>query len=155
MEKCKYFHTFTYTFSSQELDFKRHMLWSLFRDQWVKVESYCSLCWYWWNDWPSLFKFLFKAFYGQCALLIRFTDSDYPFGIFKLFVLTLWHTCTNHLHNRIISLRREVWAHKTGLTPSLFIEVYVPSHWPPIFSNRVSSLKMTIPLRKSKAKWSN
>ena len=31
------------------------------------------------------------------------------------------------LRDRIISLRREVWAYKTSLTPPLFIEVPVPS----------------------------
>ena len=30
------------------------------------------------------------------------------------------------LHGRIISLRGQVWVHKTSLTQSLFIEVYVP-----------------------------
>jgi hypothetical protein len=33
-----------------------------------------------------------------------------------------------HLHDRIISLRGEVWAHKTSLTPPLFIEVSVLRH---------------------------
>ena len=37
-------------------------------------------------------KFLFKAFFGHCALRIWFMDSDYPFGIFKLF---LWHFDTH------------------------------------------------------------
>jgi hypothetical protein len=32
-----------------------------------------------------------------------------------------------HLHDRITSLRGKVWAHQTSLTPSLFIEVPVPS----------------------------
>ena len=31
------------------------------------------------------------------------------------------------LHDCIISLRGEVWVHKTSLTPPLFIEVPVPS----------------------------
>ena len=34
--------------------------------------------------------------------------------------------CEKHLYVRIIS-RREVWAHKTSLTPPLFIKVPVPS----------------------------
>ena len=33
-----------------------------------------------------------------------------------------------HLHDHIISLKRDVWAHKTSLTQPLFIEVPVPSH---------------------------
>jgi hypothetical protein len=32
-----------------------------------------------------------------------------------------------HLHDHIISLRGEVWAHKCSLTPSYFIVVHVPS----------------------------
>ena len=31
-----------------------------------------------------------------------------------------------HLHGRIISLRVEVWAHRTSLYPTLFIEMPVP-----------------------------
>ena len=36
-------------------------------------------------------------------------------------------TCGKHLHDPIISLRGEVWAHKTTLVCSLFIEVPVLS----------------------------
>jgi hypothetical protein len=32
-----------------------------------------------------------------------------------------------HLHDRIISVRGEVWAHKTILASPLFIEMHVPS----------------------------
>jgi hypothetical protein len=35
-------------------------------------------------------------------------------------------TCRKHVHHRIISLRGEDCAHKTSLTPPLFIEVPVP-----------------------------
>jgi hypothetical protein len=35
--------------------------------------------------------------------------------------------CGKNLHDRIISLRGEVWVHKTNLTPPLLIEVPVPS----------------------------
>jgi hypothetical protein len=31
----------------------------IFCVQWVKVRGDCSLCWYWWNWWPSLFKLSF------------------------------------------------------------------------------------------------
>jgi hypothetical protein len=34
-------------------------------------------------------------------------------------------SCGNHFHDYIISLRQEVWAHKTSLTLPLFIEVPV------------------------------
>ena len=36
-------------------------------------------------------------------------------------------TSGKHLHDRIISLSGEVWAHKTSLTPPLFIGVPVAS----------------------------
>jgi hypothetical protein len=32
-----------------------------------------------------------------------------------------------YLHDRIVSLRGEVWAHTTSLTPPLFIDVLVPN----------------------------
>ena len=35
-------------------------------------------------------------------------------------------TCRKHLHNRIISLRGEVWAHKASLKPPLYIGLPVP-----------------------------
>jgi hypothetical protein len=35
-------------------------------------------------------------------------------------------TCGKHLHDYIISLRGQVWAQKTSLTPPLLIEVPVP-----------------------------
>jgi len=37
-------------------------------------------------------------------------------------------TCMRQLHDNIISLRGEAWAHKTRLTPPHFIEVSVPRH---------------------------
>jgi len=36
-------------------------------------------------------------------------------------------TCGEHLHDHIISRRGVFWAHKTSVTPPLFIEVSVPS----------------------------
>ena len=36
-------------------------------------------------------------------------------------------TCGKRLHDRIISLREQVWAHTTSLIPHLFIEVHFPS----------------------------
>jgi hypothetical protein len=35
-------------------------------------------------------------------------------------------TCGKHLHDSIISLRREVWTHTTSLAPSPLIEVHEP-----------------------------
>jgi hypothetical protein len=40
--------------------------------------------------------------------------------------LNILLACRKHLHDCIISLRGEVWAHKTNLTLPLFIEVPVP-----------------------------
>ena len=58
------------------------------------------------------------------------------YGIFVFFIMALltWLyarvdillTCGKHLHDRIISLRGDVWDHKISLTPPLFIEVPVP-----------------------------
>jgi hypothetical protein len=36
-------------------------------------------------------------------------------------------TCRKHLHDCIISVRVDVWAHNISLTPPLFIEVPIPS----------------------------
>jgi len=36
-------------------------------------------------------------------------------------------TCAKHLHGRIVSFRVAIWSHKTNLTPTLLIEVPVPS----------------------------
>jgi len=47
---------------------------------------------------------------------------------FRLYVkVCILLTHKKHLHDRIIWLRGEVWAHKTSLTSQLFIEVPVPS----------------------------
>ena len=55
-----------------------------------------------------------------------------PFFIIMLFNrlyvrIDILPTYENHFHDRIISLRGQVWAHKTSLTPPLFIGVPVPS----------------------------
>jgi hypothetical protein len=59
------------------------------------------------------------------------------FKIIVVFITTLFArfyervdillTNGKHLHDRIISVRGEVWAHKTSLASPLFIEVHVPS----------------------------
>ena len=53
----------------QDLDFQRHMSWSfcfVFNElsrgggcQLIEVWCSCSLCWYWWNSWPSLLRLFF------------------------------------------------------------------------------------------------
>ena len=62
--------------------------------------------------------------------------QDYTFCIkntVRLVVSEVWQlTCGKHVHDRIISLIRDVWIHKTCLAPPLFIYVYVPrqeSEW--------------------------
>ena len=42
-------------------------------------------------------------------------------------IITVLLTRGKHFHDSIISLRGEVWAHKTGLSPPLFIEVLILS----------------------------
>jgi hypothetical protein len=37
-------------------------------------------------------------------------------------------TSRKHLYDRIIPLNEDVWAHKTSLTPPLFIELPVQNH---------------------------
>ena len=44
-------------FPSQDLEFRRDILWSFLCS--VKMRGECSFCWYWWNWWPSLFKLSF------------------------------------------------------------------------------------------------
>jgi len=56
----------------------------------------------------SFYPFLFTI---VLSVLLRFTDSDYPFGIFKLF----------------FSLRGKLWAHKPSLLAPPFIKVSVRS----------------------------
>jgi hypothetical protein len=48
-----------------------------------------------------------------------FKSARFSFDQTKMFIRG------KHLHDRIISLRGEVWAHKTSLTPPLFVEVSV------------------------------
>jgi len=44
------------------------------------------------------------------------------------------HVCRKHLHDHIISLRGDVWGHKTGLIRPLFIEVSIkPGKWTVIY----------------------
>ena len=47
-----------------------------------------------------------------------------PSSFFKVHFLL---TRGKHLQDQIISLRDQIWAHRTSLTPPLFIEVPVPS----------------------------
>ena len=48
---------------------------------------------------------------------------------FRIYVsVNIFLTCGKYLHDRIISLRREILAHKTSLPPPPFIEVLVLSH---------------------------
>ena len=62
------------------------------------------------------------------VLLLRYTDYDCPFGIFKLFL----NVC-------IALLKGTMWAHKTSLTSSVFVPGF---QWGMCFSRSV--LQMTV-----------
>jgi len=71
--------------------------------------------------------------------------QDYTFCIkntVRLVVSEVWQLiCEKHVHDRIISLKRDVWIHNTCLAPPLFIYVYVPrqeSEWSSICLQGVS-----------------
>ena len=71
----------------------------------------CSLGWQDWSVIPKLFTRLTR--------LERYTKAVHSGAMVNILL-----SCENHLHDRIISLRV---AHKTSLTPPLFIEVAVPN----------------------------
>lgn len=50
--------------------------------------------------------------------------------LFTLFYVRVYIllTCREHFYDHNLSRRREIWAHKTGLTASFFIEGSVPRH---------------------------
>ena len=81
-----------------------------------------------------------------CRSLFFVSTSSSPFNLYFLVFCFYWHfyfilcarlyasvdillTCVRHLHDRIISLRVEVCAHKANLTPPRFIEVPVRKKW--------------------------
>jgi hypothetical protein len=64
---------------------------------------------YWWVIFNDTSLFVMKLFVRSCARV----------GILL--------ACGKHVHDRIISLKSQIWAHKTSLTSSLFIKVSVPS----------------------------
>jgi hypothetical protein len=96
-----------------------------------------------------LYFVLLSFFFWPLYCLIRFADSYFPFDIFKLinephsaFCATTYRTTlltqlcvkvgilltrAKHLHDRITSIRRDIWTNKTNLTTPLIIVVYVPS----------------------------
>jgi hypothetical protein len=45
--------------------------------------------------WPLICLF-FCLLAIDLSVLLRYTDSDYPFGIFKLFLLSLWLYCSQN-----------------------------------------------------------
>jgi hypothetical protein len=59
----------------------------------------------------------------RCSIHMKLSRTgDY------LIEVTSWAGLTGKLlHNRLISLRKEVWAHQSLLTPPIFIDVPVPS----------------------------
>ena len=44
--------------------YKNNML-LYFYVQWFELRGDCSLCWYWWICWPSLFKLSFHKYYKE------------------------------------------------------------------------------------------
>ena len=64
---------------------------------------------YWWVIFNDTSLFVMKLFVRSCA---------------KVGILL---ACGKHVHDRIISLKSQIWAHKTNLSSSLFIKVRVPS----------------------------
>jgi len=54
-------------------------------------------------------------------------SMDKAFFIRTLLSVVILLSCGQNLHNRIISVRGEVLAHKTSLTPPLFYKNAVPS----------------------------
>ena len=91
------------------------------------------------DRWLSLCTFSFG--HVLSVLLLRYTNSDYPFGIFKLslldvYVIFHWNTVLNIgkwfedvkrpssiPHYMIISLQGEIRSNKISITSPLFIEV--------------------------------
>ena len=71
----------------------------------IFVEHMSSLPGFLWGSSYSIFSFmcmfcrsLFVLLTNVLSLLLRFMDSDYPFGIFKLFleILLLYNAITDH-----------------------------------------------------------
>ena len=74
------------------------------------------------------------AFVSQWLNILCMLFKIKPFFIITLFtrlyvMVGILLTCGKHWSDRIISLRREVWAYKTSLTLPLLIEVPVPGKW--------------------------
>ena len=74
------------------------------------------------QDYIALFLIaLFAGWSEERSVISRgFSTMVYMWGFGNVF------TCWKHLNDSIISLRGEVWAHKTSLTPPHLIEVLVP-----------------------------
>jgi len=73
----------------------------------------------------TTFYFIFLLFFGpfqQNLNKIKMEVHEYSNKTPDYILLTRG----KHLHDRIISLRGEVWVYKTSLTPSLFIKVSEP-----------------------------
>ena len=70
---------------------------------------------------PSATKNVKKVF-GESSRGHNFTMTSILYVRVGIFL-----KCGKYLHDLVISLRGEVWFHKTSLTPPYFIEVSVPS----------------------------
>jgi hypothetical protein len=63
-----------------------------FYDQHVELRGYCLLCWYWWNCWPSLFKF---SFHIICPILQNY---GLPFQTSITTTTWVYLKCSNMLN---------------------------------------------------------
>ena len=75
---------------------------------------------------------LFVCLYLSQTCLYMFNDNKVIWFIITLCVRLYVRNgnlfiCGKHLYNRMISLRVEVWAHKTNFIPPLFIEMPEPN----------------------------
>ena len=65
-----------------------------------------------------------------CILCIMFKPAAFfiitPFSLLCM-KIGIFLTCGKYLHDRIISLRVKIWAHKTSAFPGLFIDMHVPT----------------------------
>ena len=71
----------------------------------------------------------FVIFFGQlCSVLSRFTNFDYPFGIFKLFIMTIWLKIvvkTMNVCKILLSLDRPLVEHDLRTHSEHFISRHV------------------------------
>ena len=78
--------TFFVPVPSQDFDFQHHMSWSIYllfsscSVSSVKMRGNFSLCWYWWNWWPSLFKL---SFHNLCNSTACKSEANFNFDQYQ------------------------------------------------------------------------